>query len=82
MEEYLSPNAALSLIAECRKSNTLILGVDGLEIVGDNIMGRIDLTLDISDKGFSVEYCAILASEFVRENARDNIVFDVVVSSD
>ncbi len=53
------------------------LGADGIEIVPEGIMGRLDLIIDVSDE--VPEIAALMAVNFILAHASADIVWDVVI---
>lgn len=58
------------------------MGADGIEIVSDDFMGRLDLIIDVSGGPITIEAAAEKTIGFVRANAAQNIVWDVVIGEE
>jgi hypothetical protein len=82
MKELLNASDAIELIQGATTQGYRCLGADGLEIVSDGVMGRLDLIIDASDPLMSRRIAADLTIDFIRANSASAIVWDVVIDAE
>jgi hypothetical protein len=78
--ELLSGEDAVKHIEAAAACNRLVLGVDGVRIVPEGYMASLDLILDVSGKPITVEAAAAATINFIRSNAADDVVFEIVIA--
>ncbi|MCI4588614.1 hypothetical protein MOK15_00630 [Sphingobium sp. BYY-5] len=77
--EMLSTQDALERIKASTQGGQQVLGVDGFKIVPEGYIGLLDLILDLSVHPISPQAAESAALQFVEANARDGVMWEIVI---
>jgi hypothetical protein len=77
--DLLKADDAVRLVEVAVKENRRVLGVDGFRIVPQGHIGSLDLILDVSNRPMPAEVAAAITIQFIRSNAADDVMFEVVL---
>ena len=77
--DFLKADDAVRRIEAAVRGNRRVFGVDGFRVVPQGYMAALDLILDVSNEPMEPEAAADKTIQFIRLNAADDILFDVVI---
>lgn len=81
LTDFLKADDAVRQIEAAIRRNRRVFGVDGFRVVPQGFVAALDLTLDISNELMEPEAAANKSIQFIRSNAADDVLFEVVIEN-
>lgn len=79
LTDFLKADDAVRQIEAAVRGNRRVFGVDGFRIVPQGYIAALDLILDVSNEPMEPEAAANETIQFIRSNAADDVLFEVVI---
>lgn len=76
---FMKADEAVRQIETAIRGNRRVVGVDGFQVVPQGIIAALDLILDVSSEPMEPEAAAIKSIQFIRLNAAEDVLFEVVI---
>ena len=75
--DRLRTSEAIATIRDCAQAGVQIFGLDGFVVVPEGFVAALDLLLDVSEQGLTVEEAAAAAESFIRSKGRPDVLWEV-----